>query len=72
LGECALRCHRSYLVSPAAVATISGNAQGYRLTLLDIADEVPVSRSRAAEFFAELRQRRSQLLAGSSSETTPG
>jgi hypothetical protein len=71
LGECALRCHRSYLVSPAAVAAISGNAQGYRLTLFDIADEVPVSRARAAEFFAELRQRRSPLLMHRSSEKTP-
>jgi DNA-binding LytR/AlgR family response regulator len=69
LGEHALRCHRSFLVSVAAVARIRGNAQGYRLTLFDIADEVPVSRARAADFFAELRQRRPPLAAPSQEKT---
>lgn len=42
-----VRCHRSYLVALAAIAGVRGNAQGFRLALRDLAETVPVSRSRA-------------------------
>lgn len=40
-----VRCHRSYLVNLDAVEGVSGNAQGLRLALEGIDEEVPVSRS---------------------------
>ncbi len=41
-----IRCHRSYLVNVDSIEKVSGNAQGLRLQLSDVADvEVPVSRS---------------------------
>ncbi len=40
-----VRCHRSYMVNLDAVQEVSGNAQGLRLTLQDIDEEIPVSRS---------------------------
>jgi len=47
-----IRCHRSYLVNVDCIKTVSGNAQGLKLKLEDIADvEVPVSRS----FISEVR-----------------
>ncbi len=40
-----LQCHRSYLVNLAQVEKIEGNAQGLKLSLIDVADEsIPVSR----------------------------
>ena len=59
LGGQALRCHRSYVVALAAVTEVAGNAQGYRLSLIDLDETVPVSRARAAGFFAALRVWRS-------------
>lgn len=40
-----VRCHRSYLVNLDRVASVSGNAQGYKLHLDLAAEPVPVSRS---------------------------
>lgn len=41
-----IRCHRSYLVNVDWIEKVSGNAQGLRLQLSDVADvEIPVSRS---------------------------
>jgi hypothetical protein len=46
------RCHRSFLVNRNRVARISGNARAYTLHL-DVDDlEIPVSRSRAKDYFA--------------------
>jgi DNA-binding LytR/AlgR family response regulator len=38
------RCHKSYLVNLAKVNHVSGNAQGYKLHLKDVEDQIPVSR----------------------------
>ncbi|MBC7866957.1 MAG: LytTR family transcriptional regulator DNA-binding domain-containing protein [Gloeobacteraceae cyanobacterium ES-bin-316] len=39
------RCHRTALVNMAAVQNLSGSAQGYRLTIAHLPDEIPVSRN---------------------------
>jgi hypothetical protein len=49
-----IRCHRSYLVNLQKVDSVSGNAQGYRLTLYQFGVEVPVSRQYGASVLARL------------------
>ncbi|MGB7393733.1 MAG: LytTR family DNA-binding domain-containing protein [Pricia sp.] len=44
--------HRSYLVNIHRITSVSGNAQGYLLSFEGCDVEVPVSRSRIAEFNA--------------------
>ncbi len=39
------RCHRTYLVNLDKVLQVSGNAQGYRLQLMDQQETIPVSRN---------------------------
>ncbi|MCO6475408.1 MAG: LytTR family transcriptional regulator [Phaeodactylibacter sp.] len=50
-----LRCHRSFLVNPARVEKVSGNAQGYRLHFPLAEQPVPVARSRSAEILEKLK-----------------
>ena len=47
-----LRTHRSYLVNLHCIQAVQGNAQGYRLQLHGVAEEIPVSRSRLSAFQA--------------------
>ncbi len=49
-----IRCHRSYLVNLQKVDSVSGNAQGYRLSLHQFGVEVPVSRQYGAAVLARL------------------
>ncbi|MBW1298314.1 LytR/AlgR family response regulator transcription factor [Aquimarina litoralis] len=44
------KTHRSYLVQLQAIESISGNAQGYLLTLKNCPIKIPVSRSKIADF----------------------
>ncbi len=44
------KTHRSYLVNLDAIASISGNAQGYQLAIKNYAPLIPVSRSNIATF----------------------
>ena len=44
-----LRCHRSFLVNPAYILSATGNAQGLRLKLRGVGEEVPVSRAYVGE-----------------------
>lgn len=45
-----IRCHRSFLVNTACIESVTGNAQGLKLTLNSVNDaEVPVSRSYIAD-----------------------
>lgn len=44
-----IRCHRSYIVNPSKVASVSGNAQGLKLKISDSEFEVPVSRKYIAK-----------------------
>ena len=51
-----IRCHRSYMVNLDQVKAISGNAQGFKLTLHNCEEIVPVSRKYVPivkNFFAE-------------------
>ncbi len=43
------RCHRSYMVNLQKVYRVSGNAQGYKLHLWQVAEPLPVSRSYAKQ-----------------------
>lgn len=54
LRACAylLRCHRSYLVNTLHIIKVSGNAQGYLLTMNNTAETVPVSRAQLETFNA--------------------
>ena len=44
-----LRCHRSYMVKLQKVYKVSGNAQGYKLHLWQVAEPLPVSRGYAKQ-----------------------
>ena len=44
------KTHRSYLVNLTAIASISGNAQGYQLLLKNCHTKIPVSRSNISSF----------------------
>jgi DNA-binding LytR/AlgR family response regulator len=50
------RCHRMYIVNLHLVNDVSGNAQGLRLHLFDLADAVPVSRSLTETVRKKLHQ----------------
>jgi LytTr DNA-binding domain len=39
------RCHKAFIVNTEKVKEVSGNAKGYFLTLEDVSDKIPVSRS---------------------------
>ncbi|HHP7240027.1 MAG TPA: LytR/AlgR family response regulator transcription factor [Cyclobacteriaceae bacterium] len=45
-----IKTHRAYLVNLHRITKISGNAQGYKLTLEDLDFNVPVSRSNVQAF----------------------
>lgn len=47
-----IKTHRSYLVNLNAITSISGNAQGYQLTLENYSFSIPVSRSNIKYFNA--------------------
>ncbi len=40
-----VRCHRAYIVNVNHINNIEGNAQGYKLKLLNVSKEIPVSRT---------------------------
>lgn len=44
------RCHRAFMVNLKHIENVKGNAQGYRLTLKNVPNEVPVSRGYVAAF----------------------
>jgi len=39
------RCHRTAIINMAAVESLTGSAQGYRLQLMGLPEEIPVSRN---------------------------
>ena len=49
-GTSISRCHRSFFVNKKFIASISGNAQGLLLSLLNCEKIIPVSRSYISEF----------------------
>jgi len=48
------RCHRAFLVNLTMIESVDGNAQGYRLRLNGVRDEIPVSRSYLKAFRAKM------------------
>lgn len=50
-----MRCHRAYIVNIARVEHVSGNGQGYRLTLEGTKEQVPVSRQYAADIYRSIK-----------------
>jgi hypothetical protein len=44
------RCHRAHIVNIGKIRKVAGNAQGLRLTLEDVAEQIPVSRRYVEEF----------------------
>ncbi|MCY7359239.1 MAG: LytTR family transcriptional regulator [Rudanella sp.] len=50
-----VRCHRSFIVNLDKVERVTGNAQGYKLHLLDGSLEVPVARRYNETLVASLR-----------------
>jgi hypothetical protein len=56
------RCHRAYIVNLAAVEHVSGNAQGYKLHLKDVAELIPVSRNLNARIAERLTLQRATSL----------
>ncbi|MFD2573504.1 LytR/AlgR family response regulator transcription factor [Spirosoma soli] len=50
-----VRCHRSYIVNLDRVERVTGNAQGYKLHLLDGQLQVPVARRYNDTLVAELK-----------------
>lgn len=57
-----LRVHRSYLVNLKKIERVTGNAQGYRLKLEGLAEEVPVARSYIAIFEGHMQKDHGQTL----------
>lgn len=56
-----LRCHRSYLVNINAISNISGNANGYKLKILDTDYFIPVSRQKGKEVMDKISQWRNVM-----------
>jgi hypothetical protein len=52
------RVHRSWIVNMNKLAHVDGNARGYSLQLEGVAHEVPVARSRIAQFDKAMANRR--------------
>lgn len=40
-----VRCHRTFIVNIQKIYNVTGNAQGYKLSLYDTPEEIPVSRT---------------------------
>lgn len=52
-----IKCHRAFLVNTGFVSHVSGNSQGYTLTLDGCEKEVPVARAYTAVFRAVMQKR---------------
>jgi hypothetical protein len=57
----AIRCHRSYIVNVNAISNISGNANGYKLQILDTDFYIPVSRPKGKEVIDKIQQIRNVM-----------
>jgi len=60
-NDFAIRCHRSYLVNVNAIANISGNANGYKLQILDTDISIPVSRTKGKEVIEKIHHLRNAM-----------
>jgi DNA-binding LytR/AlgR family response regulator len=57
----AIRCHRSYIVNINAIDTVSGNTNGYKLSMMRGGLSIPLSRSKGKEVTEKIRQLRSVM-----------
>lgn len=57
----AIRCHRSYIINVNAISNISGNANGYKLQILDTDFFIPVSRPKGREVIEKIQQIRNVM-----------
>ena len=46
-----IKCHRAFLVNAERIIHVTGNTQGYRLTLLGTDNEIPVSRAYTSRVY---------------------
>jgi len=53
-----VRCHRSFLVNINAIAHVTGNANGYKLSMKGTPVTIPVSRSKGKEVMERIQQLR--------------
>lgn len=51
-----VRTHRAFIVNMNAILSLKGNSLGYRLKLLGIDEEIPVSRNQSKQFRQIFRQ----------------
>ncbi len=51
-----IRCHRSYIVNINAITHVTGNTNGYKLSLADTDFTIPVSRSKGTEVIEKISQ----------------
>ncbi|UOB16762.1 LytTR family DNA-binding domain-containing protein [Abyssalbus ytuae] len=51
-----MKTHRSYMVNLNEVENVTGNAQGYKLTIKNYKDTVPVSRNLIGQFERKIQQ----------------
>lgn len=57
----AIRCHRSFMVNVNAISSISGNANGYKLQILDTDHFIPVSRQKGRDIIEKIQQVRNMM-----------
>lgn len=57
----AIRCHRSYIINVYAIDTLTGNTNGYKLSIAGSDFSVPVSRSKGREVIEKIEQVRSVM-----------
>lgn len=56
-----MRCHRSFIVNLNAISHVTGNANGYKLSIRDCNFSVPVSRAKGKEVIQKIEQMRSVI-----------
>lgn len=56
-----LRCHRSFIVNINKIGHVSGNTNGYKLSIRDTDLSVPLSRSKGKEVMEKIEQLKSSL-----------
>ena len=54
IWPCFFRCHRAYIINLDKVEHVEGNAQGYKVRLINTEESIPVSRNLNNEFSDKL------------------
>ncbi|MGC4021225.1 MAG: LytTR family DNA-binding domain-containing protein [Cyclobacteriaceae bacterium] len=56
-----IRCHRSFIVNINMIETVTGNTNGYKLSIIGHDYSIPVSRSKGKEVIEKIGQIRSVM-----------